>query len=883
MAEKKDASISRRDFLAVLSAVAAAPLAGAFAQGPPDSSKAAPLEVYVVPNFHPASCGWLTNFSRERVYCANSYLDHLDRVRDDPTYKFVLSEVDNMIAIMNFQPQRIEEIKQRAKEGRVELVNATFLEMAINLSSGEALIKEGVEGLRWQEQVMGQSPKIMWTIDACGTHGQMAQIAAGLGLEAMVYTRMNPTGSAIHWSESPDGSRILTLCPGNYSEFGPLFEAKKPLADDELRKLNDVAKSKLKMTPAGAPILILGGSGDYSLAPLYKEYPRQFLQQWKQVNPQTHLHIATTSDYVDKIVEPISMGRIKIPTMRGGTGYTFDSFWIENARVKTLYRANEQALETAEGLATVASLRSHYSYPVAALYNSWILMMLNMDRNSLWGSAGGMVFESNVSWDVQDRMNWVGAESGKVQQESLAELVPAGNGVGLYNSLNWQRDDPAMLDLPSGKSLEGVLCQSLPHGNTLCAVGLPSVSISSLALHNSSSEPSREISPPASIETRNYTARIDWNTGALVSLKLKPAGHQMLGGPANVIVAEKPKSQQGDPGDFMLPRPGRIRLASSSDFKPAKITVTTGPLATIVEIRSQFFGDRPSRRIMRFYHHHPRIDFETELEDVPNLTVVVAEFPLADEIGEIRRGIPGGFSHGAWANANPDLHGWTQGIVPAVRWIDFTLMNGGGIALFDRGLSGRELNGRTPIIYLLNCTDKYYGYPNSWLSGAGRHRLEYALFAHESDWQKARVPHRAREYNAPVAFLSGRQPLQPQSFVRTSENLILQALRREDRHVEMRFIECLGLPGEAEVSVDLPHRSAALTNLRGQNPQPVHGGPSYRFHVRAQQIVTLRFETSSCVEAIAPVTEWDAFVPVAKRAALHQYGNYKGHPPRGDE
>ncbi|MGH9453420.1 MAG: glycoside hydrolase family 38 C-terminal domain-containing protein, partial [Terriglobia bacterium] len=587
--------------------------------------------------------------------------------------------------------------------------------------------------------------------------------------------------------------------------------------------------------------------------------------------------------YVDKIVEPISMGRIKIPTMRGGTGYTFDSFWIENARVKTLYRANEQALETAEGLATVASLRSHYAYPVAALYNAWILMMLNMDRNSLWGSAGGMVFESNVSWDVEDRMNWVGAESGKVQQESLGALLPAGDGVGLYNSLNWQRDDPVMLELPSGSGLEGVLCQSLPHGKTLCGVSLPSVSISSLALSKSSSEPSREISPPASIDTRDYTARIDWNTGALVSLKLKPTGQEMLGGPANVIVAEQPKTQQGDPGDFMLPRPGRTRLASSSDFKPAKITVTTGPLATTVEIQNQFFGDHPSRRVMRFYHHHPRIDFETELEDVPNLTVVVAEFPLANEIREIRRGIPNGFSQGAWANANPDLHGWTKGIVPAVRWIDFTLANAGGVALFDRGLSGRELNGRTPIIYLLNCTDKYYGYPNSWLSGAGGHHLEYALFAHESSWQKARVPHLAREYNAPVAFRSGRQPAQPQSFVRTSENLILQALRREDRHIEMRFVECLGSPGEAEVSIELPHRSAALTNLRGQNSQPLHGGPSYQFHVRAQQIVTLRFETSAAVDAVSPVTEWDPFVPVAKRAALHHYGNYKGHPPRGDE
>ncbi|HUY14471.1 MAG TPA: hypothetical protein VMX16_12745 [Terriglobia bacterium] len=883
MKKETGTSIRRRDFLAGIGATAALPLVQALGHGASTAPDETALEAYVVSNFHPASCGWLTNFSRERVYCANSYLDHLDRVRDDPTYKFVLSEVDNMIAILNFQPQRIAEIKQRAKEGRVELVNATFLEMTINLSGGEALIKEGIEGLRWQEQMMGESPRIAWTIDVCGTHDQMGQICSGLGLEAMVYTRMNPTGSSIHWAESPDGSRILALCPGSYADFGPLFKTEKPLTDDQLRKLNDSVKAKLKMTPAGAPVLILGGSGDYSLAPLYKEYPRQFLEQWKQVNPKTHLHIATASEYLERVVEPIAMGRIQIPTLRGGTGYTFDAFWIENPRVKVLYRSNEQALETAEALATVASLHSSFSYPVQTLHGAWILMMLNMDRNTLWGSAGGMVFESAASWDVQDRMNWVGAASRKAQKDALSALLPAGDGVALYNPLNWQRSDPVLLDLPSGKSLEGIPCQSLPGGKTLCAVSLPSVSVSSIALAGKAPEPSRRIEPPEAIETRHYEARIDWSTGALVGLKLKPSGREMLGGPANVIVAEKPKSQEGGPGDSMLPRPGRIRLASSSDFKPTQLTVTTGSLVTTVEIQSPFFGGGPSRRVMRFYHEHPRIDFETELENVPNLTVVVAEFPLADEVAEVRRGIPNGFSHGAWSKPNPHLHGWTKGIVPAVRWIDFTVAGGGGVSLFDLGLSGRELDGRTPIIYLLNCTDKYNGYPNPWLSGSGKHHLSYSLVAREDGWRNARVPQMAREYNAPPAALSARRAAKAQPFVRTSENLILQALRREDRHIEMRLIECLGFAGEAEVSLFLPHHGAALTNLRGQNPQPLTGGPAYRFRVRPQQIITIRFEAGSGVDAIQPVTEWDPFVPRAKRAALHQYGNYKGHPPTGDE
>ena len=149
-------------------------LALALAFAPADFARAG--DVYVVPNFHPASCGWLTNWSLERNYCANSYLDHLDRVGQDANYAFAISECNNMIAIRNFQPARFEELKRRIAEGRVEAVNAFFLEPTVCLSGGEALVKMGVEGLRWQQAFLGVRPRFCWAIDVCGTHAQMPQI-----------------------------------------------------------------------------------------------------------------------------------------------------------------------------------------------------------------------------------------------------------------------------------------------------------------------------------------------------------------------------------------------------------------------------------------------------------------------------------------------------------------------------------------------------------------------------------------------------------------------------------------------------------------------------------------------------------------------------------
>jgi alpha-mannosidase len=869
---------TRREFVGALVAASLAP---------PLSSQApstAPREVYLVPNFHPASCGWLTTFSRERIYCANSYLNHLDRVRDDPNYSFVLSEVNNIIAIMEFQRARIPELTQRIAEKRVEFVNAYFLESAINLSGGEALVRLGVEGLRWYKQVFGLQPRFSWNIDVCGTHDQMPQIATGLGLEALIYTRGNATGKTLFWSEAPDGTRILTISPGHYSEAGAVFSSKEPLSHPQLDELESFFARKEAITPENAPILVLAGADDYALAPLCRQYPSLFLQQWAESAPHRQLQFATLSKYVDAILPGIQSRRIQIPVFRGGTAYDFDAFWIENPRVKTLYRQTEHALQATEGLAAIANLTSAYEYPVQPLHECWTLMCLNTDRNTIWGSAGGMVFVNDKSWDVQDRFDWIQQTAGRELQSSGRASLSAGQDIGLFNFLNWSRNDPVVLELPAGHSLDEGTCEATENGKVLCEVEMPSAGIGGWRLSTKPPASPQSVPPRETIDTEYYAARFDLKTGAIVSLKLKKSGKELLAGPANVVVAERPTiKQKDDPGDKMPPRPGRTRLASSSDQQSA-IEIKEGPLSITVEAVGSFYGGGRLMRRVRFYRNHPRIDFETELNDIPNYTVVVAEFPLAGEIASVRRGIPYGFSHGAWARPDPNLHGWTKGIVPTVRWIDLEFVDGGGFAILDRGLTGRELNDRTPILYLLNAEDRYVGYDNPWLSGKGQHLLPYSIVAHDSPWESARIPQMAWEYNCQPFAIPGCSAGHPKSLLSTSENVIVEAFRREANYIEIRMVECFGAAGTAEISLKLPHRSAALTDLVGRSLSPLPPSESYKFPVRPQQIVTMHFEVSSSLQELLPVKSWDSFVPRDKLAALHAYDpSLIGHPPFGEQ
>ena len=438
------------------------------------------------------------------------------------------------------------------------------------------------------------------------------------------------------------------------------------------------------------------------------------------------------------------------------------------------------------------------------------------------------------------------------------------------------------MNVPEGSGLRGVSCQAMPGTSyILCRPTLPSVGTVSIEPSTKPPELPVSIPLPDAIDTRFYRVRIDRGTGALTSLQLKPSGREMLGGPANVIVAEKPKTQAGDPGDHMLDRPERLALANSSQFRP-RISVPSGPLATTVEVESGLLWRRPHGQDHPLLRRLSAHRFRDRAERHPRPHRSGGRVPA--EGGDCRnpprhslRLLARGVVQAEPRPARLDERDRPRGALVALR---VGRRRGSGAAR-PRPLRARG-DREDPDHFLLNATDKYYGYDNPWLSGKGKHRLEYALVAHDSAWDEARIPQLAWEYSCPPVAIPNCGKTASRSFVKTSENVIVEAIRREGSEIELRLAECLGIAGYAEVDLSLPHTQAALTDLAGANRVPLRPASVYRFPVRPQQIVTMRFRTRNAVAEIQPLTDWNPLVPEAKRAALNTRIDKKGHPPRGD-
>ncbi len=829
-------------------------------------------DVYIVPNMHPASCGWLTNFSSERNYCANTYFAHMDKVNNDSNYKFVISEVNNMIAMLNFQPKRFEELKRGIEQKKIEAVNGMFLELTPNLSTGESIVRMGINGINWQEKMLNVKPRFNWMIDVTGFHEQLAQISAGLGLEAMVHCRQNVSGSPLYLAESPDGTKLLTISPGHYASFGSVFNSLVPLKESEIETLGSDVKRKNAL--GEMPYLILGGSGDYSLPPQYARYPTDFINTWEKDFHGSKLKFSTLSTYVDLIRPMIDSEKVIIPTVKDGWGYSWDAFWVENPKVKSLYRKNELALQSTEKLASISSLISSYKYPTQDLYHAWLQLHLNTDRNTLWGAAGGMVFENKESWDVLDRFNWITNQTNKIRQSVLKKEKD--NYISYFNSLNWQQEGPQYINYIKGRRLKNFKSQKI-NNHILFFPKLDSFGVGSFETdkgegNNTMSESS---TLPQIIRNKFYEIVIDPMTGEITKLVLLKSNKTIIN-KGNVFYSDRRKDDE--PIYHNLPkRDDRLEYESTID-KVAIIEYIKGELAQIVKIKTSLHHQNDINQTIIIYNDHPRIDFEVFIDNLPDKTVTFMDFIPEYGIISESRGIPYGFT----TETTESLSLREEGVHPVICWSSYNLRNGSGFALLDRGLPGREISGKKVSMMLDVSSEIYMGYPGGWLSGKGEQYFQFAFVGFDGKGDVKELQQFAKEYNSPLLFQYDTSKLEENSFITSSDNIIIESLQRVEDELEIRFVECIGISGTAKIEINLPVLgNPRLTNFMGEGDEILAtNNDQYLIPVRPQQIVTIRVKTQSNVGAIVPLKDWSLLVPEHKRKFLQKYDKTLiGHPP----
>lgn len=176
-------------------------------------------------------------FERTRMRLVDLW-DHLLEILDkDPTYRSFLC--DGQLTLLDdyleIRPENKEKIKKYVKEGRLEVGPWYTLPDCAPIQ-GESVIRNLQYGVKKCREDYGEPLKCGYNVFSFGQIGQLPQIYADFGIDAVIfYKYMDPKKARYDefiW-ESPDGTRTLASHLGKEARWNWFFAAHIPLVYDK--------------------------------------------------------------------------------------------------------------------------------------------------------------------------------------------------------------------------------------------------------------------------------------------------------------------------------------------------------------------------------------------------------------------------------------------------------------------------------------------------------------------------------------------------------------------------------------------------------------------------------------------------------------------------
>lgn len=384
---------------------------------------------------------------------------HLQQARDDPAYRFVLSEVDYLKPYWDTHPAEREELRALIAEGRVEIVGGTYNEPSTNLTSAETTIRSAVHGLALHRGTLGADPRTAWQLDVFGHDPSFTALMAGAGLDSAVLARgphhqwgpmMDTWGDELRppaamqlpaeyeWIAPGDGGQGLLLhyLPAHYS--AGWFSDRAPDAEAAAEQLLDLYE--LLRTAAATKNVLIPMGTDFSwphrwgLDVQHAWNRRYCWPRMEHSGPRAHFD-AVRAEFAERGERPLPVTREMGPVYTGKD--------VTYSDVKQAHRAAENLLEQAETFAALACAEGLTDYPAQTLSKAWRHLLYAAHHDAVTGT-----FSDQVYLDLLPTWREAHDLAAQVREEALRALTagadtrgPGPLAVTVHNPVSWTRTD----------------------------------------------------------------------------------------------------------------------------------------------------------------------------------------------------------------------------------------------------------------------------------------------------------------------------------------------------------------------------------------------------------------------------------------------------------
>ena len=768
---------------------------------------------------------WLWPWTETVQVVHDTFRSVLDLMREYPDFKFTMSSARTYEWMEEKYPDMFAEIRQRAKEGRWEVIGGMWVEPDLNMPGGESLTRQILVGKRYFQNKFGVDIKIGWNPDSFGYNWQLPQIYKKSGIDYFVTQKLlwahefTTFPYKLFWWQSPDGSRILSYFPHDYAGN---IEAPS-LAKD----LSEWAPSLYGTSFKGTPEMMhLYGVGDHGGGPTRAMLDNAVrLMSPNVVFPRLEFSTATAffNDLDKKLLS------MNVPVWNDELYFQYHrGVFTTQADTKQRIRLTEEKLLDAEKLASLAMLYGR-EYPQDELERAWKRLLFD-DFHDIFPGSGIAVNYLDAKSNLDD----VQRVAADITRESLHELAARINSQGegtpllVFNTLSWPRTEliEAEVQLPgpaqniavsdsNGKAADAQLLSvdSATHqARFLLLANPPSLGYATYFVRATTSPGSPHTAVKATdneLENDFVRLKIDAKSGCITNLFDKRSGTETLapsetdtGGPrtfacGNLLQAFHDKPKQWDAWNI------------DADFEEQHWDLATadsvallerGPLRAIIRVKKHFQNSTFVQDIT-MYAGVPRIDVKMQADWHEKHVLLKVAFPLSAHSTKATYEIPFGSIERPTTRNTPAERAEFE--VPALHWADISDA-ANGFSLLNDSKYGYDGKGNVLRLSLLRSPE----WPDPH-ADEGHHEFTYSLYPHSSGWKNAQTVRRGYELNYKLITMQldqhqGSLPAQ-YSFLKVEpDNVVVTALKKaeDDNALIVRYFDWAG--AKAEVKLAFP-------------------------------------------------------------------------------
>ena len=634
-------------------------------------------------------------------------------------------------------PRLYERVKKQVARGQWETTGGMWVESDCNITSGEALIRQSLYGLRFFREEFGTRPKVCWLPDVFGFPATLPQILAVCGYESFFTVKLhwqarNRFPHTLFWWRGIDGSQVLAHIPRLKSMYNSAMVPAELIAAEEA----------VDQLPSCETVLMPFGYGDGGGGPTEKML--EYAVRSREFPGLPSCRHTGADAFFEEIIEknpdlPEWTGELYLETHRG----TLTS----QARTKRGNRMNELALRDAEILGWMAAAAGK---PVAldSLEQAWRNLLTLQFHDILPGSSIGIVHreteeEHRKIADTCRRVIDQACKAVSGQVKDAADII-------VFNTLSWDRRDPITVSLPTNTEVIDLID---PEGRRFPAqrvrtdrenveyvfvpAEIPCLGFVALRTAPTGAGPES----PLQITERsleNELCRVELNDrGEILRFYDKTEGRE-------VIDPEEPANrlhfyQDGPEGESAWNVHATFERREYTVDDGCRISIgETGPVRISLIVEKRFRDSRIVQEV-RLCRGQRRLDFHTKVDWRERQVLLKAAFPvriLSDHATyEVQFGIT---NRSTYRNTSWDQEKFE---VAAHRWVDLS-EPGYGVSLLNDCKYGHDVKDNVMRISLLR------GPENPDPEGdLGEHQFTYSLYPHAGDWAAAETVKRAAELN----------------------------------------------------------------------------------------------------------------------------------------